>query len=192
MRLRIPMRRAALFGLMLAVALIAFLPLRLFVTGIGARSVGGSIWVGRIKEARVGPLALGDLNARLSPLSLLGGKLRFVIARPGFTGAFSVGGGGRAAESLTGNVVVEGLPITSLDLTGVTVRFRDGRCDSAEGLVRANTDRGSLEGAARCDRGTLLLPLAGASGQDRLELRLFGDGRYEARLGKGVPFSGRF
>ena len=47
----------------------------------------------------------------------------------------------------------------------------------------------------RCDRGALLLPLASASGQDRLELRVMGDGAYRAVMagaGPAMTLSGRF
>lgn len=203
MRVRIPMRRAVLFAIMFAVALLVFLPLRFVLGAVGggltAREASGPVWAGSLKEARIGPAALGDLNARLSPFPLFLGHARIEVARPSaapdrLTGSFVVGGNRRSAESVTGVIPVEGLfgslPIASLDLTDVTVRFRDGECDRAEGIVRANIagDVGgfslpaSLSGAARCDRGALLLPLASGPGAEGLALRIFGDGRYEARL----------
>ena len=39
-----------------------------------------------------------------------------------------------------------------------------------------------MSGRARCDGGALLLPLQGASGMERLDLRLFADGRWQARF----------
>ena len=202
MRVRVPMRRAALFAAMFAFALILFLPLRLALgpldDAFAAREASGSVWSGQLKEARIGPASLGDLDARLAPLPLLAGEARIVVARPSgapdrLLGAFGIGRNRRSAESVTGTVPVEStfapLPIASLDLTDVTVRFRDGACDRAEGLVRANISGdvagldlpAGLSGAVRCDRGALLLPLAGGAGEG-LALRIFGDGRYEAQL----------
>ena len=68
MRIQVPMRRAVLFAALFAIALVAFLPLRLVLGGSGltAREASGSVWAGRLKEARIGPAALGDLDARLS------------------------------------------------------------------------------------------------------------------------------
>jgi general secretion pathway protein N len=202
MRVRIPMRRAVLFTAMFGFALILFLPLRLALGAaadvLRAREASGSVWAGRLKEARIGPAALGDLDARLDPLALLVGEARIVVARPSaapdrLAGAFGIARNRSSAESVTGVIPVESLfaplPIGSLELTDVTVRFRDGACDRAEGLVRADISGeiaglalpAGLSGAPRCDRGALLLPLTGGAGEG-LALRIFGDGRYEARL----------
>jgi general secretion pathway protein N len=40
----------------------------------------------------------------------------------------------------------------------------------------------SLSGNVRCDGGALLLPLVSQSGMERLNLRLFEDGRYRVEL----------
>jgi general secretion pathway protein N len=213
MRMRILTRRVMLFAALLALALLLFLPLRLVLGWAGgpfqAREASGSVWSGALKEARIGKAALGDLSARLAFLPLLVGQARFEVERPSgapdrFTGAFAVSARSRSAQSVTGTVPAEGafgaLPVTTLDLTDVTVRFRDDTCDFAEGLVRATLSSApedlptSLTGSARCDRGALLLPLnAGAGG---VELRLFGDGRWTAAVrqptGPGVTLEGRF
>src|SRR3546814_7139896 len=72
-----------LFALALLIALVASLPLRLAVgwaasdtRGLGARGVHGSIWGGTIEQMRVGALPLGTLDAALSPLPLLLGRVR--------------------------------------------------------------------------------------------------------------------
>ena len=205
MRMQIPARRAVLFAALFALALVIFVPMRLALGLLDdvftAREASGTIWSGSLKEARIGAAALGDLEARLAPASLLVGRARIEVARPSaaadrLAGAFGVGRNRRSIESVTGTIPVESrfapLPIASLDLTDVTVRFRDGQCDRAEGLVRANLTGetlgsplpASLGGAVRCDRGALLLPLA--SGAGGLTLRIFGDGRYEARLSTGA------
>ena len=64
------------------------------------------------------------------------------------------------------------LPVTTLALEDVTVRFRDGVCEEAAGRVRATVvgEAGGLPlpptmmGTARCEAGALLLPMAGQGG----------------------------
>src|SRR3546814_6559285 len=72
----------------LPISLVASLPLRLAVgwaasdtRGLGARGVHGSIWGGTIEQMRVGALPLGTLDAALSPLPLLLGRVRLGLAR---------------------------------------------------------------------------------------------------------------
>lgn len=203
MRILVPTRRLVLFAALLAMALLTTLPLRLVLGAADgvftAREATGTVWSGTLKEARVGPASLGDLSARLSPLALLTGQARIEVERPSgapdrLAGAFATSVRGRSAESVTGVIPVEGLfgalPIASIELTDVTVRFRDDLCDRAEGLVRATLSGGtaglplpaSVSGAARCDRGALLLPLASGSGAEGVALRILGDGRYSAEL----------
>lgn len=204
--------RTPLFLAMLAVALVIFLPLRLVLgwVGIGgqgmtALSARGSVWSGSLTEARFGDVALGDLAAGLSPLPLLLGRARIVIAGRAVPAA-----GGPAAGRIVGAVEIARhrlgiddvsgtipvgrafapLPITGVDLTDVSVRFRDGNCESAEGRVLASLSgtlggvplAESLSGNARCDSGALLLPLTGQAGADGANLRLWQDGRYRAEL----------
>src|SRR3546814_16667788 len=72
-----------LFALALLIALVASLPLRLAVgwaasdtRGLGARGVHGSIWGGTIEQMRVGALPMGTIDAAMSPLPLLLGRVR--------------------------------------------------------------------------------------------------------------------
>jgi general secretion pathway protein N len=204
MRIQVPMRRAVLFAALFAIALVAFLPLRLVLGGNGltAREASGSVWAGRLKEARIGPAALGDLDARLAPLPLLVGHARVGLARPSgapdrLTGALSLARHRRAIESVSGTIPIDSmgaLPIASLSLTDVTVVFRDGTCDRAEGQVQASLSGtglpASLSGAVRCDSGALLLPLASGPGTEGVALRIFGDGRYEAQLNSRTSQAG--
>ena len=202
MRIRLPMRRVVLFVILFALAALLLLPLRLVIAGSGlvAREASGSVWSGSLKEARIGPAVLGDLDARVAPLPLLTGRMRIDLARPSaapdrLSGALVLSRNRRAIESATGVVPIEAslgaLPVTSLDLTDVTVRFRDGACDRAEGVVRANLSSGaagsnlpaSLSGALRCDSGAALLPFVVGGTGGRFELRIFGDGRWDVRRG---------
>jgi general secretion pathway protein N len=80
------------------------------------------------------------------------------------------------------------LPIPVVELDNVTARFGRGECLHAQGRVRASLGAAigglalpsGLSGEARCDGGMLLLPLAGQSGMEALDLRIGADGRYRA------------
>ena len=86
MRIRLATGRRALFLAMFAAAVLAFLPMRLALgwaaldsQGFSAREVTGSVWSGRLVEARFGDVALGDLDASVSPLALLIGRARIAL-----------------------------------------------------------------------------------------------------------------
>ena len=85
------------------------------------------------------------------------------------------------------------LPVTALDLDGVTIMFRDDACDRAEGRVRATLAGAggitgglplpaSMAGSVRCDGAALLVPLASAGGGEAMTLRVTADGLYRADL----------
>lgn len=206
MRIRLATRPGVLLGAMVALALVAFLPLRLALAwfglddaGLTARRVDGSIWAGRLTEARLGPVALGDLESHLSPWGLLLGRARISFESRGVVapaaplhGAVTVSRHGLAADDVTASLATgrlfAPLPVTALDLDAVTVRFRDGACLRAEGRVRA-TLGGSVAGVplpatvagdARCDGAALLLPLASQAGNEGVTLRVTADGAYHA------------
>ncbi|HXH17263.1 MAG TPA: type II secretion system protein N [Sphingomonas sp.] len=206
-RIRLKTGPAALFGGMLLIALIVFLPMRAVLGWVGvgdeglvARRVTGTIWGSTLTETRFGDLALGDLHARLSPLPLLVGRATIVFtgadslaARP-LSGSASVSRHGFGVDHMTATVATGRLfapvPVSSLDLDDVSVRFRDGQCESAEGRVRATLagDVGgialpqSVSGTARCDGTALLLPLTSQAGTEGIALRLEGAGTYRADL----------
>jgi general secretion pathway protein N len=82
------------------------------------------------------------------------------------------------------------LAISMVDFDDVSAGFTSGRCTRGEGRVRAavagqvagiNLASG-LSGQARCAGEALLLPLASQSGMERLNIRLFGDGRYSVEM----------
>lgn len=202
-RIRLQTGPTALFGACLFVALIVFLPLRLALgwaglgeQGFSARSVTGSLWDGRLNEARFGILPLGSLDAQLSPFALLLGRAH--IAVEGDTGmlhgAITLTRHGQGVEDMTATLptgsAFSPLPVTQLVLENVTVRFTDGTCEQAEGRVRARLAGeaagvalpAELSGMARCDAGALLLPLASQSGSESIDMRIIGNGRYTAAL----------
>lgn len=198
MRLRLPLGRIALALALLLFALAATLPLRLAIgwlgfgeRGLAARAASGSVWAGALRQAQVGPVALGDVRARLNLLPLLLGRARLSLrsadeAAP-IAGAVTVTRNGIAFDDVSGRFRIGGaLPLAALDLQDVSARFASGRCVRAEGRVRA-TAAGALAGSAlagnaRCDGAALLLPLAGPGGAERLDVRLSGDGRWRIDL----------
>lgn len=202
MRIRLATGRRAMFLAMFAIAVIALLPMRLALGWAGldaqffsAREVRGSLWSGRLVEARFGDIALGDLKAGVSPLALLIGRARIALSAPGdgLSGVVEIGRNRAAVLNATGPLTPGSafapLPVTALDLDDVSVRFVDGACEGAEGRVRATLSGswqgqplpGALSGAARCDAGALLLPLSNGAGEGAA-LRLWPDGRYRAEL----------
>lgn len=206
-RIRLTTAPAALFGAMLVAALLLFLPLRLVLgiaglgdAGLTARSAEGSVWAGRLRGARFGDVALGDLDAHLSPWPLVLGHARIELDTPADTpalalhGAVGVSRSGVRADDLTATIapgrLFAPLPVTALALDAVSVRFEDDACVAAEGRVRATLAGDfsgialpqSLSGAIRCEGRALLIPLAGQAGAERVDLRVEADGRYRATV----------
>jgi general secretion pathway protein N len=205
-RIRLRTAPAALFGAMMLVALIVFLPMRAALgwAGVGdeglvSRNVSGTIWGATLRDARFGDLALGNLHARLSPWPLFVGRAKIVLAGPEsaarpLRGSASFSRHAVGVDDLTASVATGGVfapvPVSLLDLDAVSVRFRDGQCESAEGRVRATLtgDVGgvvlpqTVAGNARCDGASLLLPLTSQAGTEGIALRVDASGRYRAEL----------
>lgn len=206
MRVRLPIGRTLIFLGAFLLAVLALIPMRLAIgwfaldaRGLAAREVEGSVWFGAMREAQYGGVGLGDVHAGLRGLPLLIGRARIALSRDAGTpadrleGAATVTRHGFGFDDLTGRLQIAGafaqLPLTQLDLGDVTAHFQNGQCVRAAGTVRAAVGDvaglalpGGLTGTARCDDGALLLPLVGQSGSESLDLRLFGDGRYQATV----------
>ena len=205
MRIRLPLGRSLFFVAAFMFALVALLPLRLALDwfglgahGLAAREATGTVWHGALQEAQFGSVALGDVEARLNTLPLLLGRARVSLEQPeengGFEGAATVTRHSFGLDDLSGRLrlgqALAPLPLSSLDLGDVTVRFANGVCAAAEGQMRASVAGeivgvalpSGLSGNARCAGGALLLPLASRSGMEQLNLRIFADGRYRADL----------
>lgn len=187
-------------------AALIFLPLRLAAgvidigeSGISARQVSGTIWAGRLDQARLGPLDLGTVNVNLKAWPLLLGRARFAIERPAaggtvpLSGQMEIGLGRRSIEQLSGTMPIIGvgtLPLESVTFSQFSAQFTDGQCRTANGRVQlmlavriAGIDlRNGLSGEARCDGRKLVIPLTGQSGMERLTMEISPDGRYQARL----------
>lgn len=206
MRIRLPVGRSVLFGIAFLVALILFLPMRLGLgmfgvadEGLTARGADGTIWTGRLSEAQLGGISVGDVEAGLSPFQLLVGRARVNVSREAggtdmLHGAVGVTRNSTGIDDLTATLPVgtrfAPLPISALGFTDFTVRFVGDACRNAEGAVRAvmsgevagiNLAQG-FTGAARCDGAALLLPLASQSGQERLDVRIDGGGGWRASV----------
>lgn len=200
-------RRAIWISVAVVVAAILFFPLRLASgligldsMGLTARQVGGSIWAGRMEQARMGGVDLGTIDVGLKPLPLLLGRARFGFARaPGggpepLSGAIDIGPGRRVIDGLSGSVLAgdwSELPIEKVTFDQLSAHFSDGQCRAASGRVQvtlavriAGIDlRNGLSGEARCEGRALLIPLIGQSGMERMTLTINGDGGYAARFG---------
>lgn len=188
------------------IALIALFPMRLAFGmfgmdryGLSARTVTGSLWWGRIGQLTLSDVSLGTVDAGLSPLSLLVGRARIGVSRKkgapdDIEGALTAGFGRIGIDDATGKLSLGAaaapLPVGSVDLSDVSVRFSGGLCGAAEGQVRAhlsaqipgiNLSQG-LSGTARCEGPALLLPLVSQSGMEKITLRVSPDGRYAAEM----------
>lgn len=192
-----PALRYGLFGLVaLLFSLLALTPLgfvlgRLDLDRIGLSAGGatGSVWRGALQDARLGPMSLGDVEARLGLFPLLTGKIRLALASDEFEGALVRSRRGIAVDSFTGRIALASM--MDLEVEKLGARFESGRCEEASGrasVVPAAemsalglSDR--LSGLARCDGANVLLPLVGRGGLARLDLRIDAQGRHDMRLG---------
>ena len=191
----------------LVILALSFMPLKLAVIMAGledsrfsARDITGTIWSGRIEQARLGPFALGDLNARVRFLPLLTGQTTMDLDRPavagasGLTASVSKRGGDMLVENVTTVLnlgpALAPLPVTGITLDNVSTIFAGGRCQSASGKVRLSLDanipglnlKQGLLGNAMCDDDALVLPLTSGSGMEELTVKIEGNGFYTARL----------
>lgn len=177
----------------LSLALLALLPLRIVLggSGLAARAVSGSIWMGQLRQAEWRGLALGDLALRLQPTALLRGRLRYAVAGARLNG-FIWQGRDSGVSDLTGQIPLAGvtsLPVVSMDLAGAGVDWRADGCRSAAGEVRLLlagllAGLGPLSGQPRCEAGRLVLPLASADGHATLTIRIDATG-WTGRLTAG-------
>ncbi len=185
-----------------AFGLLALLPLRLAIgmaapENVTARSIEGPVWGGRIGELRFGPLPLGTLDARLKALPLLLGRAEFVLEREGaspFSASASARGGDVRLSGVNGVVALPdglgGLPVTSLTFGDLSVNMANGKCTEAKGtlgLALASPgpllpDAIALSGQARCEDGSVVVPMQGPGGMERLTMRIAGSGRWQADL----------
>ena len=194
------MRRQLAVAALALVLFLALMPLGAVMpgangpaAGLTARSAEDTVWDGILHEAHLGGVALGDVHVALEPLPLLIGEARFEMKSTALAGTLTAVSGLRGVHGMTGSVETGGrfapLPIGSVAFDRFGATFRDGNCLRAEGVVRTSLSDGigglalpqGLSGTARCDGAALLIPLAAPSGLERVDLRIRGDGRWEAR-----------
>lgn len=185
------MKRWLALGLGLAIGLLAFLPVRLFLPAppLAARSVDGSLWRASLAEARLGPAALGDVALAWQPGRLLRGEMAWT-ATGQLNGLLWRSASAAGVSGLAGRVAVPaigGLPLAGLSLADVSLALDGrGRCRAASGQLVADlavplAGQRQLAGALACENGTLRLALA--SGDGRLRLDLAGvDGGWQSRV----------
>lgn len=201
MRVLLPVGRRLYLLVAFLLLLTAMLPLRVALDqlgfderGLSARVVTGSLWSGQLTEARARGVGLGDLDAGLALLPLLIGEARVDLRGAAWRATAIQSSDRTGVTGLTGRLgpdnVPPSLPISSLEFTDVVAIFRDGVCAEATGSIRvepradaaALANLGQLQGNLRCDGEALLAPLVSGSGRERVDLRLFGDGRYRLSL----------
>lgn len=191
------MQRRWIIAALLMLAALALLPLRVALMaagadarGLSARAVSGSVWSGQLAAAQWRGLGLGDVDARLQPLALATGTLRFQLSGNTLRGDVMMrrGGGGISAGNgrvdLAGNAV---LPLRAVDLEAVDIGFRDGQCIAAAGRITVQPGGalarfGPMTGEPRCDGPFVLLDLASADGGERLALRIGADSGFRAHI----------
>lgn len=215
MRIRLRWWRELFFLGALLFSLAALLPLRVALDWLGFADKGltaahaeGSIWAGALGEARFGTVDLGNVETRLRFLPLLVGRARLDLEQEddGLRGGLTLSRHGFGIDDATGSIeapALDNLPPATLDLSDLSFRFGDGLCAEGGGLVKARFAgemagmplTASLSGQPRCDGQALLLPLASQTSPDRLDVRIFADGRYrvDAAIKVGeAPYFGRF
>ena len=187
-------------ALLALVLLIALMPLGMVLPGsegpeqgLTARRAQDVVWSGWLRDVHLGGVAVGDMHVGLEPLPLLAGQARFKVTSTALSGVLVASFAGTGVQGMTGTLQTAGrltpLPIGAVALDGFGVSFSGNRCIHAEGVVRASLTGdigglalpGGLSGTARCDGPALLLPLAGQSGLERIDLRISGNGEWHAQ-----------
>jgi len=186
---------------LLALAAFALFPLRIALAlsdleriGFTARQVGGTIWYGRIGELHLRSQNLGTFEVGVDPAALLIGNLNMRFNRleslEGPLQGRLVAGGSRGVVDVSGRIAVGAafapLPIAAVELSRVTVLFRRGQCQRAEGTLRpvlaaaipgisfdANT-----AGTIQCDGERARVRMRSASGRETIEFYVGQSGRY--------------
>ena len=199
MTLRLPFGPRVALLLVALVALVATFPMRLALDaldldarGLTAREVRGPVWGAQLAQVKVRDVMIGEVRAGLSPWSLLVGTARIRLTDGPLTGSVYTGLRSFGVEGLNGALpsvaAMPPLPASALTLENVTIGFRDGVCDRAEGTARlavapvAGIGIGEMRATARCDGEAALLPFQADSGVATAEMRVLAAGRYSLTL----------
>lgn len=171
------------------------------------RGAAGSVWDGTLYSAALGPVQLGDVDAELQPWALLSGQTKLALTLPGGSAQSATGratmvrsGAGFGIIDMTGAVPVgqwlAPLPAPIANFEQFSVRFANGQCAEAGGLVKLQMPAlmpglslsNGLTAAPRCSGDRVLLPFKGQSGMEQVNLYVAADGAYRATLRlEGLP-----
>jgi general secretion pathway protein N len=209
-------RLTLIFLAVFVAAAVAGAPMRLALAwsgadaaGLAARRVEGPIWSGTLHDASLRGVPIGRVEAAMDPSSITEGATTIRFSADG-----AVRGAGRATlgEDRFGlrdakietplALAVPGAPLRGrLRLEDATIRFREGRCVEARGMVRVDQlglyARGpsvpglTLAGQAACRDSVVYIPLNGTAPGVRFAgaLRIDGQGGYrlESRIFTDQP-----
>ncbi len=196
------MTRRRAIGLSMAAALavaVATLPLSVALdltvppkAQVSAREVTGTVWDGKLAEAHILGLDMGDTSIAANLPALWVGTMRFGFRGSTLSGVAFGSTGQAGVVHLTGLQSIANrfapLPLASIAFDDVSMTFLSHRCAEAQGLVRATLAGdvggialpGGLSGVVRCDGDALLLPLVGQSAMERIDLRVMDAGQWRA------------
>lgn len=194
------MRWLVVLGVGALALLILFFPLSAATSrlapGLEADSVSGSIWSGRLRNARYAGLPLGDVDVGLDAGRLLKGEASLRFHRMGPTLSGRAGGTrqDRRLEELSGELPLQLLPYPA---PALTIRFQDvhttlsprGACRSAGGQVSTSLsgipflgETPALSGSPACDGDRLFAPLRLPGDRAGLDLWLSANGSWTGKL----------
>jgi general secretion pathway protein N len=184
------------------IALLMLMPLGTAASalGVSARHSQGTILSGTLRDASLGRVKIGDINARLNLLPLFTGRFGFTLERgdslmlPGVSGTVGSGMNGMYADALTaafdGGGLVRGLEGSEIRFESTSFAFANGKCASASGGARLSLEqtalgsvmRSALSGKAECSEGDLFIPLLSQSTLERILVRVKGNGDFQATI----------
>jgi len=189
---------ALLVGLLYVPLATAIDVLQLRKVGFEATQVEGNLWEGRIYDASLAKVKLGDVMTRLSFEDLTKGRLRLnmegsdEVSR--LKGVFSFGWGGLGIDDFNiGLPMMAGPPpigSVTLIVDGLKAGFPGGECQDGRGEVRAYLSGAlpavglpsEMSGPALCRDGYLAFDLASPSGREREEVTILAPNKYRVKL----------
>jgi hypothetical protein len=158
-------------------------PLLQAAPGVSIAGASGSIWNATLRSVSVDDVQLGDLNVRLSPLSLIGGRPEAEIVSEGPLRSARLRPDGRSARLEEVSIETElaalsrrAPPGVQLKVVRGAARLAPSGCLEASGAITLTDTSGRLPGAITgplaCLNGTLLadVGLEGQVAQGRLAL----------------------
>lgn len=188
------------FAGILALGLVALIPLRMALGGVvdqgfTARQVAGTIWYGRIGELNFKSRRLGTFEVALEPLALLTGSVKLGFHRlddpQGVLDGALVSGATRGFRDTSGRISVAGLfgtlPLDTIEFDKVSVLFKGQNCSKAAGRVTvllaapvAGVDGVVLRGSPRCENKRVRFVLSTPSLAGKFEFYVRSSGDYRA------------